>query len=779
MMYTKYLRLFSLLCILLLALELGPFPVQAMSNVDENVTEHNAEEVERESTNAEAEKEASDHSSTEVMDDVQQPVADRVSSVKSPRSSINFVGNPNVLGGYITIEGEEFQVLKDLGNGNRLIVRKHVLPRSVFRESGDYVSYHGSKLEEINKNYYASLSPAFQAIVQPVSDNFSTAEVGIGDTEASHLTTVVPGGTKTAFALSVADVNTSKGAWPTLTHQIGRTPSGVAEHWWLRSKPYALADFANIVHEYGNVEWREVTNTEVAVRPALIIHVDERPIDVGYFAAFGGSIEGGTVSIKKTHPAKNGFEFPKTVPNIGYRFSRWSVSYTGGAELTASSVVGDIFPDGAADNRVHAQFLANSYNIHFEGHGASSGVPADRTVLANQEIPMRSLSIPKREGYLFNGWWTKNAGGTDIGILLSPTPIAIMQELSQVLGHNETITLHARWKIDPESLVHVTIPKEMVFFSPAGTEGVRPGVNPVASRGKYTIKNHGKEKLSVSFDTNDGDFTSAANVDFLVNAPSTALARDAMVLNLELGGKVIPLGRKGEVDSAWAVELDEGMEVEAGLTGTYYSTNEAKIKTVASQLKLNFRVMVDEEVVIGGDEWVKLTEDANGNSLLVAKRLQGNSIFNASGGSNIYKGSHLEQKMKDFYDGLDPDIKNKVQPVILPTHTTWTDIATNQVGELSYVGGTEKTAFALSYSEVDAYLGWPITVSTGLNPFPFENNSVNPIWSTWWLRSRASTIHNAADVSMRDDLSEVRIGTNGRGVSSQSGVRPAIWVKLD
>ena len=179
-------------------------------------------------------------------------------------------------GNHIEINGEEFQVLKDLGSGNRLIIRRHVLEtNSVFRPAGSYISYHGSTLESRNQSYYAGLSAEFKSIVQPVSNSFSTQAVESMDTDTLHLTQVVPNGVKTAFALSVADVNTSRVAWPTPGTRTATRSNGTAQQWWLRSATTTASTGARLMFTNGDLGWNSVNTTTVAVRPALVIHVNQ------------------------------------------------------------------------------------------------------------------------------------------------------------------------------------------------------------------------------------------------------------------------------------------------------------------------------------------------------------------------------------------------------------------------------------------------------------------------------------------------------------------------
>nr|WP_232254536.1 hypothetical protein [Lactococcus garvieae] len=203
--------------------------------------------------------------------------------VDSPPSDFNF--DTMLPGRVFTMAGEEYLYLEDMGNGNHMIIRHDPIR---------HTAYHFQP--QVLSDFYAGLTPAVQAMVQPVS--LPEPVPGISDTGAAPWTTfgevsqwlpaewatsrfdavradrtaVNNSGTPQAFALSLADVvhlSTETGPFPNPRQRVGarygswwtRTPAQPNRAWVLRLRNSNLE-----AYPLGS------TYSTGGVRPALIIN---------------------------------------------------------------------------------------------------------------------------------------------------------------------------------------------------------------------------------------------------------------------------------------------------------------------------------------------------------------------------------------------------------------------------------------------------------------------------------------------------------------------------
>ncbi|MEQ7259664.1 DUF6273 domain-containing protein [Lactococcus garvieae] len=188
----------------------------------------------------------------------------------------DFTFSRMVPGAIFTMAGEQYRYLENMGNGNHMIIRNDTIrPVSWNDQESTLISWYGG------------LESAVQAMVQPVANEFTPGMIsleGAGRDDqfwlannlgsnaevALDITQVVPGGTRRAFALSIADVDrlsrTEGIGFPNLASRGShgwwwlRTPENVASVWFVHSSGYLTAgNPTNITPDRG-------------VRPALIIH---------------------------------------------------------------------------------------------------------------------------------------------------------------------------------------------------------------------------------------------------------------------------------------------------------------------------------------------------------------------------------------------------------------------------------------------------------------------------------------------------------------------------
>ena len=149
------------------------------------------------------------------------------------------------IGDTFQFDGKDYIYLKDMEDGNRLILSKQTIGTAATSQT-----YNGSDLDAMMIAHYNSLSADAKAEVQPVQKTFNVgsplSDIGLDTNKFlaskpyNDRTVVTEGaaGEKKAFALSVADLNDVSGsgkAFPTLASREASVGSGQATAWWLRS----------------------------------------------------------------------------------------------------------------------------------------------------------------------------------------------------------------------------------------------------------------------------------------------------------------------------------------------------------------------------------------------------------------------------------------------------------------------------------------------------------------------------------------------------------------
>ncbi|CAD5901656.1 DUF6273 domain-containing protein [Carnobacterium maltaromaticum] len=203
-------------------------------------------------------------------------------------NSFDILAKPTVNDGEeFNFYGEKYIHLKDLGDGNHLVLRKFLLPAD--KDGSTTTDYNDGNLDKTMKAYYAGLKPEAQAVVQPVQKTFA---LGMGDDEAFGLDAsnflmsspapdyakVTPiGGEKKAFALSAAELTDVSGkdqAFSTVESRVTayEDKPEKATFWWLRTpatqeRVWGVRGGNNL----GELHFYDIHNNNAA-RPAFIIH---------------------------------------------------------------------------------------------------------------------------------------------------------------------------------------------------------------------------------------------------------------------------------------------------------------------------------------------------------------------------------------------------------------------------------------------------------------------------------------------------------------------------
>ena len=135
-------------------------------------------------------------------------------------------------------------------------------------------------------------------------------------------------------------------------------------------------------------------------------------------------------------------------PNV---FSRQNYTFTGWNTLANGN--GTHYDDGEVvtnlttrDRSVvlYAEWNHDSYTIHYDGNGATSGTVADQTGYLGSSVTLANNSF-SRENYHFVGWNTEPNG--------SGTSYSARQSVINLAASGETITLYAMWGRDTYQVI--------------------------------------------------------------------------------------------------------------------------------------------------------------------------------------------------------------------------------------------------------------------------------------------------------------------------------------
>lgn len=118
-----------------------------------------------------------------------------------------------------------------------------------------------------------------------------------------------------------------------------------------------------------------------------------------------------------------------SLSRAGYSFIGWN---------TQSDGNGDLYQSGSSytvsqNQDFYAQWLANTYTIHFNGNGSTSGEMSDQILVYDQETNL-NINVFTRIGYNFVGWSTEIDGDV------------IYTDEQNIQNLTSGITLYAKWQ---------------------------------------------------------------------------------------------------------------------------------------------------------------------------------------------------------------------------------------------------------------------------------------------------------------------------------------------
>lgn len=111
----------------------------------------------------------------------------------------------------------------------------------------------------------------------------------------------------------------------------------------------------------------------------------------------------------------------------GYVFLGWYTEKNGGVQVTDTTKV-----TITKNHTLYAHWRLNSYKVTFDANG---GTVDTSSILVTYSKAYGVLPTPKKDGYIFAGWFTEETGGT-----------RIMED--DLVTINKDHALYARWKIN-------------------------------------------------------------------------------------------------------------------------------------------------------------------------------------------------------------------------------------------------------------------------------------------------------------------------------------------
>ena len=161
------------------------------------------------------------------------------------------------------------------------------------------------------------------------------------------------------------------------------------------------------------------------------------------FNANGGTVSPNTMSI--TYGSTYG-TMP-TPTKIGYTFTGWFTAATDGTQITSTTKV-----TGTANVTLYAHWRVNTYTVHYDINGGSTGTMSDLSCTYDLEFKNTRNNFA-RTGYVFKGWSTnKNATSTQNSMTARDRKYNGATYLNEDKAKNltykdkDTVTLYAIWQ---------------------------------------------------------------------------------------------------------------------------------------------------------------------------------------------------------------------------------------------------------------------------------------------------------------------------------------------
>ena len=281
----------------------------------------------------------------------------------------------------------------------------------------------------------------------------------------------------------------------------------------------------------------------------------------------------------------------------GYTFAGWFTEKDGGTQVTKETVV-----TTAADHTLYAHWTANTYTVKFDANEGTV-TPAEQTVTYGSHYG--ELPTPTREGYTFEGWFTKKDGGTQVTAVTTVTTAA---------DH----TLYARWTANEYTVTFDVNGGTVTPAEQTVTYGSTYGRLPTLTREGYTFAGWFTEKDGGTQVTKETVVTTAADhtlyahwtantytVKFDANEGTVTSAEQTVTYGSHYGELPTPT-REGYTFAGWFTEQNGGTKVMADTkvttaeNHTLYAYWMQNIHTVTIKDDKDGKVIESQQIPEGG-----------------------------------------------------------------------------------------------------------------------------------------------------------------------------------
>lgn len=213
----------------------------------------------------------------------------------------------------------------------------------------------------------------------------------------------------------------------------------------------------------------------------LYAHWTVKKFTVSFNSQGGSSVSNKTVTYNSTYGSLT------TPSKTGYTFDGWYTAASGGTKISASTKV-----TITSNQTLYAHWTANTYTVGFNSNGGTDVT----SIKVTYNSTYGTLPTTTRTGYVFQGWFTAIAGGTQITPSTKVTITSGQTLYAQWKAEDCTITFDANGGYGQSNLTSLSVEQ--------GTEiGTRLNTSPGAPAnmhfvGWYDAKTGGKQYTSTS-----------------------------------------------------------------------------------------------------------------------------------------------------------------------------------------------------------------------------------------------------------------------------------------
>ncbi|SFH99059.1 Listeria/Bacterioides repeat-containing protein [Pseudobutyrivibrio sp. OR37] len=183
---------------------------------------------------------------------------------------------------------------------------------------------------------------------------------------------------------------------------------------------------------YSDTEYKATSKCDFTTNKTLYAHWTEINKVKITFNANGGDV---TPSYKTVNEDDAYGDLP-TPTRAGYEFVEWRYDSATGAKVTEETPL-----KSTSNHTLVAFWKANTYNVTFDSNGGSV---TTTTKSFTSGSGIYDLPTPTKEGYIFDGWYTEESGGTEV-------------KAGDKYTYAKDITLYAHWLEKPAVEVKVTV----------------------------------------------------------------------------------------------------------------------------------------------------------------------------------------------------------------------------------------------------------------------------------------------------------------------------------